>query len=284
MITVVIPAKNESEGIEKVIFEISNTFKKNELEIIVINDGSTDDTSLRAQNAGAIVLNNPNSLGYGASIKRGISSASYDMIATIDADLTYPSNYLPRLINLYQEGFDMVIGARQGRHYDESMFKKILRSFLRFMVEYTSGAKAPDVNSGMRVFSKKTSEKYFSHLCNTFSFSTSLTLAYYMSQKFVGYVDIPYEKRIGKSKVSLYKDALRTIQYILEITIFYNPLKIFILLSSFILVISSLSLLLGIYFKIKFFYFFFLIGVSTSIINIALGFLAVLLRQILIKE
>lgn len=283
MITIVIPAKNEANAITKVINSIKTVLNIKH-EIIVVDDGSDDDTKKNATKAGALVISNPTNLGYGASLKRGINHAKYEMIGIIDADNTYPVKYFPDLIKMYKSGFDMAVGARTGKYYDESFIKKTLRGFLRFMVNFVSGSKSLDVNSGMRVFSKKNSMKYFNRLCNTFSFSTSLTLAYLMSQKFVGYVKIPYEKRIGKSKVNMIKDSLRTIQYILEITIYYNPLKIFILLSSLIMIVSIILFILGFITKIKIFYFSFLIGLSMATLSIIIGFLAVLFRQILVKD
>ena len=123
----------------------------------------------------------------------------------------------------------MVVGARTGKYYRESIMKSLLRIILKFLVEFTAGRSIPDINSGLRVFSKKTITNYLQHLCNTFSFTTSLTLAYMMTGKFVEYIPIEYGKRMGVSKVRLFRESLRTLQYITQSIIYYNPLKLFIL-------------------------------------------------------
>ncbi len=143
-------------------------------------------------------------------------------------NLTYPFTEVPKLLEEYHKGFDMVVGARTGEHYRESNLKSPLRKILKFLVEFTAGRKVPDVNSGLRVFSKTTIIAYLNHLCDTFSFTTSMTLAYMMTGKFVKYIPIPYDKREGKSKVRLFRDSLRTLQYILQAINYYNPIKIFL--------------------------------------------------------
>ena len=111
------------------------------------------------------------------------SAAQHDTIVIMDADGTYPIGNLQELLDGYRKGFDMVIGARQGKHYRESFSKSLLRLILTFLVEFTTGRDVPDVNSGFRVFSKATVTPYFHNLCDTFSFTTSLTLAYMMTAR-----------------------------------------------------------------------------------------------------
>ena len=141
------------------VADILDIFKKNGLqdpEIIVVNDGSRDATEERAKDAGARVITHPHNVGYGASLKHGIKSALHDTIVISDADGTYPITAIPELLREYNSGFDMVVGARQGIHYHQSFLKKHLRNVLRWMVEFISGRVIPDINSGLRVFSRKT--------------------------------------------------------------------------------------------------------------------------------
>jgi hypothetical protein len=107
-------------------------------------------------------------------------------------------------------GFHMVIGARTGEHYRESMIKDPLRALLKFIVEFTASRRIPDVNSGLRVFSRAVAMQYFPRLSDNFSFTTSLTLAYMMNSRFVDYQEIDYYKRVGRSKVHLFRDSIRT--------------------------------------------------------------------------
>ena len=129
--------------------------------------------------------------------------ANNELIAITDADQTYPFEYIPKMLEKKKEGFDLVVGARTGKYYRQNILKSILRRMMKFLVEFVSEKKIKDINSGLRIFDKSLVVKYFPRLCNTFSFTTSQTLAYLMNNHFVTYVDIPYNKRIGKSKIHL---------------------------------------------------------------------------------
>jgi len=286
MISVVIPAFNEQDAIAATVQAARDTLEAAGLEpfeVVVVDDGSTDATGERAAAAGARVLRHPANAGYGRSLKRGIEAARYDTIAITDADGTYPVDRLPDLHERYQAGFDMVVGLRRGSHYRGSWMKLALRRLLKFLVEYSAGSPVLDVNSGLRVFSRGTVLPYFPHLCDTFSFSTSLTLAYLMNGRFVTYVPIAYAKRIGSSKVRIFKDSLRTIQYIVEAVAYYNPLKFFMLFGMLCLAgavlafIGSATLHLLSAFVIG-------IGlVLVAVFSVLLGMLAVQLKQIMHK-
>lgn len=287
MLSVVIPAYNESEAITATLQEIFAVAKAKSIEpceIIVVDDGSEDDTGQKAKAAGAIVIRHPHNVGYGRSLKDGIKNATYDTIAITDADLTYPFNEIDNLLEHYHKGFDMVVGARTGKHYKESKFKSPLRLVLKFIVEFSTGQKIPDINSGLRVFSKKTITPYLKHLCNTFSFTTSMTLAYMLSGRFCKYIPIPYHKRVGKTKVKLFKDSLRTLQYILQAVNFYNPIKIFLLFTLFSTAIAACCFIAGVILQWKTL---FALGVGSLLIalfSIGLGLVADLLKQLLDRD
>ena len=258
MISVVIPALNEQDAIAETVQRVQTTLEAANLvpyEIIVVDDGSRDETGTRAAAVGARVIRHPHNAGYGHSLKDGIRDARYDLIAITDADGTYPIESLPALVERYRDGFDMIVGTRSGKHYRESLLKMPLRWILRMLVEWTASRPIPDVNSGLRVFRRSTVLGYFDHLCDTFSFTTSLTLAYTMTGRFVGYVPIAYKERIGKSKVKLLRDSMRTIQYVLEAAIYYNPLRIFLLMSVLVTVAAILSFLVALVIHLNVFYF-----------------------------
>ncbi|MDP4266499.1 MAG: glycosyltransferase [Bacteroidota bacterium] len=250
---------------------------------MLVNDGSVDSTSEVINNTDAIVITHPYNVGYGKSLKDGIKSSSNDIIFITDADGTYPIEKIPELLNEYKKGFNMVVGARQGKNYDGNFIKKINRKILKFLVEFTAGRKIPDINSGLRVFSKEESQVYFNTLCDTFSFTTSLTLAYLMNNKFVKYIPIEYHKRVGNTKVKLFKDSLRTLQYIVEAILFYNPIKIFIIFSIILIVLSVFSFGFTFLWGLKST---FMIGISCiflSILMFGIGMIATILKQILHK-
>ncbi|MEM9544169.1 MAG: glycosyltransferase family 2 protein [Cyanobacteria bacterium P01_E01_bin.42] len=285
MISVIIPAFNEEEAIVTTLENIKKVLASIEstpTEIIVVDDGSWDRTSQLAQKVGAKVIRNPHNIGYGFSLKTGIKAARFDTIVITDADGTYPLDKIPVLLEEYKKGFDMVIGMRTGRYYRESLFKIPLRIILKWLVEFTTGRKVPDINSGLRIFSKEVVTPYFNNLCNTFSFTTSLTLAYMMTGKFVSYIQIPYYKRVGTTKVRIFRDSIRTLQFIVQAILYYNPLKIFIVLCGLTMVFSLVCLILSFAFHVLST---FILGISSILVTIiifALGLLADLLRQIMI--
>ncbi|QPF86901.1 glycosyltransferase family 2 protein [Bradyrhizobium genosp. L] len=284
MISVVIPALNEEASIGATVSEISKVLTAANLvpfEVVVVDDGSRDGTGKIAAEAGARIVRHPHNIGYGRSLKDGIDAAQYDTIAICDADGTYPITAIPELVRLHREGFDMAVGQRHGPHYRESWLKMPLRAILRFLVEWSAGRRIPDINSGLRVFSRTAVMRYFPHLCDTFSFTTSMTLAYMMTGRFVAYSKIDYFERAGRSKVRLFRDALRTLQYVMEAIVYYNPLKLFLLFSLICLAAATLMMVISLYFKIVTGV---MLAVGTAMVSIiifAIGMLAVLLKQIM---
>ena len=283
MISVVIPAFNEGAAIGPTIERLRGLPAFNDWELIVVDDGSSDRTSDAAAALGARVLRHPHNLGYGRALKSGIAAAAHDTIVIVDADGTYDAGDIPRLVTAYAGGFDMVVGLRSGVRQTESTFKTMLRWLLTVLVEFTAGRRVPDVNSGLRVFSKATIQPYFGQLCDTFSFTTSLTLAYMMTARFVNFVPISYGKRHGRSKVRLFRDALRTLQYIVQAILYYNPIKLFLLaagisaLFTLILAIAAMQVSATATLVVL------AMGGAATMVLFGLGLVADLLRQIMTK-
>ena len=287
MISVVIPVYNEEKSIKNTISEIKKVLKKNKLknsEIIIVNDGSTDNTLKELEKCNIVIINNPINMGYGFSIKRGIKAAKNETIVITDADSTYPFDAVPKMLEVKNKGFDLVVGARKGKYYRQSIFKSILRLILKKFVEFVSGKKIDDINSGLRIFDKSLVMKYFPRLCNTFSFTTSQTLAYLMNNHFVTYVDIKYNKRKGKSKVKLLRDSLISLRYILESCVYYNPFKIFSLLSVICIFLSIIGFIFSHFANIHAGYILGIGGLLLSIVVFSFGLLAVILKQIMDKQ
>jgi len=286
MISIIIPALNEADGIAGTIEALRRTLANSPTaaaEILVVDDGSNDATGLLAAQAGATVVRHPHNVGYGQALKTGILAARHDTIVIIDADLTYPAESIPDLLAEFHKGFDMVVGARTGHHYAGNAFKGPLRKVLKFLVEFSAGRSIPDANSGLRVFSRRTITGYLPHLCNTFSFTTSLTLAYMLTGRFVAYLPIHYHERVGTTKIRLFKDSLRTLQYIVQAIIYYNPLKLFLLLTLITVALAISGFLAAAITGLNAPYFLGVGGLLMSIVVFALGLLADLLRQILVR-
>ena len=247
VLSIVIPVHNEEKSIKKTIEEIRKVLNENNInkttEIIVVNDGSSDKTKDIVLSLDVKVIDNATKRGYGYSLKKGILAAKNDIVVIIDGDLTYPFNYLNEMLSKKKEGYDMVIGARNGQYYKGNYIKYACRLIIKKIAEFVCGKKIKDINSGFRVFNKTTVIKYFSKMCDTFSFTTTQTLNYLMDNLKIGYVDIPYNKRIGKSKVRIFKDGFIMLKYIILCGLYYKPLKTIIGIIC-VLIILMLPLLL----------------------------------------
>lgn len=268
--SIIIPAFNEEGAIAPVLQALRAL--PLDAEIIVIDDGSTDRTADVARSEGARVIRHVMNMGYGSSVKDGIRAASTDVIILSDADGTYPIDRIPGLLATFNEGYDMVVGARQGPEYRGSFLKMPARTVFKWIVEFVTGRRIPDVNSGLRIFRKSDVTPHLPDLCNGFSFTTTITLLYLLTGKMVTYVAIAYNKRIGHSKVRMLRDSLRTLQYITESIIRYNPLKAFLL---FAVITFLLGLLLMFWAGI----FAFIVGLFTSIMVFAMGLMTFGLRK-----
>ena len=287
MISIIIPAYNEEKSIEETIIEIKSTLKDNkkykDYEIIVVNDGSSDHTRSICLKNNVKVIDNLENMGYGYSIKKGIDNSKFDTIVIIDGDNTYPFKDIFKLLSKKEMGYDLVVGSRSGKYYREFIMKVILRRILKFIVQYVSHRKIKDINSGFRVFDKNTVKKYYSKLCNTFSFTTTQTLAYAMNSLTICYVDIEYRKRRDKSKVKIIRDSLISLRYIISSCVYYNPLKMFNLLSLICILFSIIGFICSHYLHINAGYILGIGGLLLSIVVFSFGLLAVLLKQIMDK-
>ena len=177
----------------------------------------------------------------------------------------------------------MVVGKRTGKNYRQSLGKQTLRFCLRKLVEFTASRKIPDVNSGLRIFKKNIAVKYLDRLCNRFSFTTSLTLAFSMNGCFINYVDIAYNERKGKSKVKLFRDSFITLQYIIQAINYYNPIKIYLIFSLLCILLSIAGFTFTHITDWKVGYNLGIGGMLLSLVILCFGLIADLLRQNLNK-
>ncbi len=242
-ISVVIPALNEASALERVIKDVHKVLREaaERYEIVVVNDGSSDGTAEIATELGARVVSHPQNAGYGASLKSGIRNAQYEWVVIADADGTYDVAVIPTLA-ADLEAFHMVVGARRGTIYRGSWVKFLGRHLFRFLSEFATGRKIPDINSGLRAFRKDTVVRFFDIASDRFSFTTTITLAFMLTGYFVKYVPVDYFPRVGESKVDHFRDTLRAGEGIIQCILYYNPLKLFLLPTAFL---GALAILLA---------------------------------------
>jgi len=228
--SLVVPAYNEEGAIAGTIDELHGCLGEAglEYEIIVVNDGSSDRTGglLRDRDDVRLVEHHRNQ-GYGAALKSGIRHAKYEWIVITDADGTYPNERIPELVRLAKD-CDMVVGARIGANVKYPTIRKIPKWFLVRFAEWMSGRHIPDLNSGMRVFRRSVAERFLNILPDTFSFTTTITLATLTNRYRVRYEPIDYHARIGRSKIKPIQDTLRFVQLILRTGMYFAPLRLFL--------------------------------------------------------
>jgi glycosyltransferase involved in cell wall biosynthesis len=242
-LAVVIPAYNEEGGIGPVLDGLRDALERGgwPFEIIVVDDGSSDRTAQIAAARGAAVVQHPVNKGYGAALKSGIRRAAAPYILIIDADGTYPSDAIPKLLDLARDN-DMVVGARTGASVHIPMIRRPAKWFLTRLATYLSSTKIPDLNSGLRIFRRDRAVHFFPILPAGFSFTTTITLALLCNDYRVAYVPIDYSKRSGRSKIRPIRDTLNFLVLILRAILHFNPMRIFFPASLVILGAFSASL------------------------------------------
>lgn len=242
MISIVIPAYDEEKGISEVLTDLKTILDDTHLqyEIIIVDDGSSDKTAEIVQKHDFVrLVQHPVNRGYGAALKTGIKSSNGEWILITDADGTYPNEYIPELLK-YSDEYNMVVGARTGENVSIPLYRRPAKLFLTKLANYLVGTKIPDLNSGMRLFRKEDSMKYFHILPSGFSFTTTITLSYLSDGFLVKYVPIDYHERHGSSKIKPFRDGMNFILLILKAITYFNPLKVFLPISFIMLLAAAL--------------------------------------------
>ena len=224
-VSVVLPAKNESGAIEATILKILNL--KLVDEVLVVNDGSTDNTAELAQKVGARVISHPYSKGNGAAIKTGARNASGEIIVFMDADGQHDPQDIPCLLKKINHGYDLVVGARQ-KGSQASVGRGIANALYNNLATYMTEQKVEDLTSGFRAVRADKFREFLYLLPNGFSYPTTSTMAFFRAGYSVTYVPIHAAKRIGKSHIQPLKDGVRFFLIIFKIATLFSPLKMFL--------------------------------------------------------
>ena len=227
-ISVIIPGHNEAfviGGVVRGVFQALGQAHY-QFRVLVIDDGSDDETAQVAAAAGARVISHPYNIGNGAAVKTGIRSASGDILVMLDGDGQHAPEDIPRLLEKLGP-YDMVVGART-RESDTEFHRDVANRLYNWFATYVCGRKIDDLTSGFRAIKADIARGFVYLLPNTFSYPTTITLAVVRSGYSLAYVPVKTARRVGKSKIKLLQDGSRFLLIILKIATFFSPMKVFL--------------------------------------------------------
>ena len=228
LVSIVLPAYYEEKVIGRVIASIHEVMQKTDIayEVLVVDDGSTDQTSNEAHAAGARVIRHAYNMGNGAAVKTGIRNAHGDVIVLMDSDGQHDPNDIPRLLaDIPTHG--MVVGART-RDSDTARYRDLANYIYNWFASYICNRKIDDLTSGFRAIRTPLARQFLYLLPNTFSYPTTITLALLKAGHTVSYVPIVTAKRVGQSKIKPIKDGPRFLVIMFKIATLFSPMKVFL--------------------------------------------------------
>jgi len=223
-ISIILPAKNEAAALKDLLPRLTAAYPG--AEIIVVDDGSTDDTKAVCAGSGITCLSSPYSMGNGAAIKRGARAATGDILVFMDGDGQHDPADISRLIARLEEGYDMVVGARAWES-QAGVGRGLANTLYNWLASRMTGHVVADLTSGFRVARAHRFREFLHLLPNGFSYPTTSTMAFFRSAYGVAYEPIKAAERIGKSHIRPFKDGIRFLLIIFKIATLYSPLKLF---------------------------------------------------------
>lgn len=224
-VSVVIPAFEEASAVGVVVQSLraAATWR----EVLVIDDGSADDTATAASAAGAEVVRHPYNKGNGASIKTGIRHASGEYVLIVDGDGQHTAADALRLVAFLGE-YDLVVGTREGSTQQASTARHMGNNMLNWVASYLTGREIPDLTSGLRAARTSGLREFLHLLPNGFSTPTTTTLSFVKAGYSVRFEPITVGARLGKSKIKLVSDGARFVMILLKVITIFSPLRIFL--------------------------------------------------------
>lgn len=223
-ITIVIPARNEGPSLRKLLPTLRRRHRH--AEIIVVNDGSTDDTSAICEAAGVTEIRHAYSIGNGGAIKAGARAATGEVLVLMDADGQHNPDDVERLLEKLEQGYDMVVGARDSRS-QASVGRSCANRLYNRLASWMANQNISDLTSGFRAVRAAKFREFLHLLPNGFSYPTTITMAFFRTGYAVCYVPIEAAKRLGKSHIRPLQDGFRFLLIIFKIGTLYSPLKLF---------------------------------------------------------
>ncbi len=247
MLSIIIPAFNEEDGIDKVIQRVLGirdalTRIGVQMEFIVVDDGSHDNTAAKiAEYPDVRLVRHLKNRGYGAAIKTGFRHANGEYLAFLDADATYPPEYLPEMCRVaIEQNGDLIVASRMsGAKSQMPLTRRVGNLAYAFLLSLISNTRVRDTSSGMRVIRRQALERLYP-LPDGLQFTPAMsTRAIHENLKVIE-VAVPYSERVGRSKLSVVRDGVRFTNAIVWTALSYNPVRILGLLSMALLAISGL--------------------------------------------
>jgi glycosyltransferase involved in cell wall biosynthesis len=229
-ISIIIPAKNESQGLQILLPGIRNICP--DAELIVVDDGSHDDTRAVCLEHGIRVLSHPYSLGNGAAIKTGARAAAGETLIFMDADGQHKPEDIPALLEKFDQGYDMVVGARSNGS-QAGLHRALANDLFSRVATWMVQQPVADLTSGFRVVTASKFHKFLYLLPNGFSYPTTITMSFFRAGFSVAYLPIHTPRRAtGNSHIRPVRDGLRFLLIIIKIGTLYSPQKLFIPIST----------------------------------------------------
>ena len=236
--SLVIPAKNEAASLNSLLPALRDRY--GDIEIIVVDDGSTDNTEQICIENRVVLLKHPYSKGNGAAVKNGALKATREYLIMLDADGQHRPEDIQPVMDKLGEGYDMVVGCRNFSS-QASLARGVANSIYNWFASKVTGHTIKDLTSGLRGVKKSEFLRFLPLLPNGFSYPSTITMAFFRSSLNVCYVPITAERRIGQSHIQPIRDGVRFLLIIFKLTTLYSPLKIFF-------PIATVHLLLGLFY------------------------------------
>jgi len=224
MLSIILPAKNEAAALAGLIPRLRAA--QPDAEVIVVDDGSTDNTAQICAEQAVTRLRQPYSMGNGAAIKRGARAAKGDTLVFMDADGQHDPVLVERLLQRLGEGFDMVVGARDWAG-QAGVGRGVANTIYNWLASRMTNFRVLDLTSGFRAVDAAKFREFIHLLPNGFSYPTTITMAFFRSAYGVAYEPIPVARRIGRSHIRPLRDGIRFLLIIFKIATLYSPLKLF---------------------------------------------------------
>ena len=251
-VSIILPFYNERGTVEQCVAEIREAMQgRNDYEILIVNDGSTDVDVEALERLADRVIHHRENRGYGATVKTGIRSSAAPILVIMDADGTYPPREIPRLLERL-ERCDMAVGDRShlpaSRRNVGPWHRRLAKRLLARTANYLMATRIPDLNSGLRAFRRRDIDRFLRLAPSGFSLTATLTLAYLSEGLTVEFVPIDYGPRSSRepSKIRPLRDTLLILLTIVRTICFFNPLKVFLPAAAVLALAGTCILIYGI--------------------------------------